>query len=498
MSLGQNFDGSRFGVDSPYCPPDPNGAAGPDHFVELINGRFSVYRKTDGTRIKTSTAEQFWTTAGVNLGSLVPMDPRLVYDPTVGRWFASAVDLNASSPSPNAFLLAVSAGGDPTGVWKAVRFAADPAQPTSADFPTLGLDATGVYLAAYLFRGDTELETNILVSIPKSDLLANPPSAAGRTFFGSLAGANRGYVLQPVVNFDPDPGPAAILAVGSLGLDFETHSNLVTFAIQDAGSQAPALTKPVVIPVQEFSVPINPVQPNGDDGLDDGDTRFSASVCAVNGVLHAVHSVQVSDHAAIRWYRIRTVDNVLLESGTIADVNMDLFYPSIAANGDGVVVIGYNACSSNTFVSCYAVLGEPGNGSTSFGPPLLLQAGQANYSYSPLGNGLYRWGDYSTTCVDPADPYRFWTIQMYPGSTTEWQTRITELKVAVHVLSIGLSGAEITVSWPGTTGVLNLEATDDLATGVWSGPIGEQVSTQGRVRVVVPLSENNRFFRLRR
>ncbi len=48
VSIGLNFTGNAYGVDSPDQPPDSNGAVGPSHFVEFVNGRFSVYDKTTG------------------------------------------------------------------------------------------------------------------------------------------------------------------------------------------------------------------------------------------------------------------------------------------------------------------------------------------------------------------------------------------------------------------------------------------------------------------
>lgn len=36
-------------------------------------------------------------------------------------------------------------------------------------------------------------------------------------------------------------------------------------------------------------------------------------------------------------------------------------------------------------------------------------------------------GDYSTTPLDPVDPRRSWTIQMYPIDPQTWRTRITQL-----------------------------------------------------------------------
>ena len=64
VAIGQNFTASTFNVDSNGDPPDSNGAAGQNHFVELINGRFSVFDKATGAKMKTSTDFVFWQQAG--------------------------------------------------------------------------------------------------------------------------------------------------------------------------------------------------------------------------------------------------------------------------------------------------------------------------------------------------------------------------------------------------------------------------------------------------
>ena len=91
LQIGQNFKGSTFGVDSHLTPADANGAVGPRHFVELINGRFSVYDKTNGSRVQTQTDLAFWRQAGVSFPTgWQTTDPRVVYDPAVERWFAGS------------------------------------------------------------------------------------------------------------------------------------------------------------------------------------------------------------------------------------------------------------------------------------------------------------------------------------------------------------------------------------------------------------------------
>ena len=499
VEIGQNFTGSTYGVDSSLTPPDCNGAAGPDQFVELINGRFTVYAKTNGDRLLTMSSEDFWTSSGLRFGANVfPSDPRLVYDPSVQRWFASAVDVDfsASNGISNRFLLAVSASADAAGIWKGLAFDADPVTGNFADFPTLGLDGNGVYLAAFMFTSASANATDLgqtLVAIPKADLLQSYPTAQHRTWFGLLNSDNYGYVLQPVVNFDTPSGDATVLAMGDLGYDFDPHSNLVSFAIENAaGPAAVTLTMPASINVDPYSVPINPTQPDGNNSLDDGDARLSSKVYQLGGVLYAVHGCQVNDHAALRWYQIRVPGQTVLQSGTIADTNLDLFYPSIAANSSGTVVIGFNGCSTTSFVSSFAVVGDTVDGVTTFGAPILLKSGLESYDRS---GG--RWGDYSSTCVDPADPNRFWTIQMYPVSGGTWATQITEILTAIPKLTMTSSGADVVLSWPGSAVAFDLECAATIDALAWT--VVQQAASwtaKGKVYLRLPATEGAQFFRL--
>ena len=80
------------------------------------------------------------------------------------------------------------------------------------------------------------------------------------------------------------------------------------------------------------------------------------------------------------------------------------------------------------FVSSYAVAGETVAGVTTFGIPMLLKAGVANYHYFPV-NGLSRWGDFSSINVDPTDPNVFWTNQEFVSGPDVWSTQITQIRI---------------------------------------------------------------------
>src|SRR5690349_16553517 len=65
IQIGQNFTGSSFGAPSQADPPDSNGAIGPKHFMEFLNGVVAVYSKTNGVRVQFKTDTKFWSDAGL-------------------------------------------------------------------------------------------------------------------------------------------------------------------------------------------------------------------------------------------------------------------------------------------------------------------------------------------------------------------------------------------------------------------------------------------------
>ena len=499
VAIGQNFTASTFRIDSDSEPPDSDGAAGPVHFVEFINGRFSVFNKSDGVKVQTMTDLTFWNQAGVTFPNTWDVtDPRIVYDPSSQRWFASEIDFDPSGLiNTNRFLLAISATANPAGAWKAVTIPSDPGGNNSADFPTLGLDAQGVYLSGDMFDANSFPVAVTVVSLPKAALLNTSPSTAGLTRFNNLSYTTRGEILQPVTCFDGS-GHGNVLSTGSVGLDVNgnlvTNAALVSSQVQNpAGPGSATLTSATRLSVSPYTAPPFPLQPDGSANLDNGDARFSAIVYEVAGVMYAVHGTQVGVRAALRWYRIDPVQKTVLESGTLNDPTKDLFYPSIAVNPMGTVVIAYNASSASTFISSFAVIGTTSNGVTSFGQPLLLRSGAASYQRTD-STGTSRWGDYSATSVDPADPTRFWTIQEVPASQTAWSTSVTELLTGIPQLSVSSTGQTLQLTWTGT--LFTLESAPSLPNAAWTAVTQGYVTNQGIVTVQIPATGGASFFRL--
>ena len=525
VSLGQNFTGTTFDLNTGITPADANGAVGPAHFVEFINGIVAIYNKTNVASVQRKSNAAFWADAGLIISSdALTTDPRVLYDPVSQRWFATQVDFNATVSDPtsqaNNFLLAVSLTASPTGPWKGFKFQADQDNGYFADFPTLGVDADAVYISGDFYSPGEMPAGPGLVSIPKADLVGATPTIANLHWFGVMDYAVRGEVLQPASCFDGS-AHGNILAIGDIGSDSSPHSNVVSFAVQDAGGTSPSLSAPTDLTVLPYEVPDNAdlgvpqfvaPQPDGSTLLQANDARLSAKVYAVGGVLYAVHTTEVAGRMAIRWYRIRAADHVLLEQGTIADPNLDLFFPSIAANPYGVVMICCNGSSFSSYISSYAYAGQTVNGQTTFGGSFVLKAALFNYHdiNDVLGSLLEtptpsRWGDYSATSVDPADPTHFWTIQMYPSDEDPdigvgiWSTQITEIIATTPPqLAIQTAGTNVLVSWPAYASGYQLQSTTNLTNAAGWSLVPANLSTNSLViSALIPGTAAAQFFRLK-
>jgi hypothetical protein len=426
-------------------------------------------------------------------------DPRIVFDPDSQRWFASMVDFNAVSQRQrgNRFLLAVSASADPTGTWHGFAFAADPVNNYFADFPTLGVDSEAVYMSGDMYRGSSSSIGPSLIAIPKSALLANPPSTNGLTSFGILSYSGRGNILQPAMTSGAASSGALILGMGDLGYNGQPHTTLLASTIQNAANPGGAtLNGASTLNVPPYVIPSNPAQPDGSSNLDDGDNRFSACVRRVGDIAYAVHSVQFGNRVAVRWYVIDAVTRTLLQTGFITDSSLDLFYPSIAANESGTIIIACNGSGSSQFVSSYAVLGETINGNVSFGKLTLLKSGTTSYQ-SPDSSGTSRWGDYGATTVDPSDPNRFWTIQMIAVGSGSWATQITELITTPLLLTIIASANNTVISWPAAATTFQLQHSGDISSPAnWVTVSQSPVIAGNQATVSLPASGSQGFYRL--
>jgi hypothetical protein len=190
-------------------------------------------------------------------------------------------------------------------------------------------------------------------------------------------------------------------------------------------------------------------QPDGTRTIDTDDNRLSGSVVQVGNRIYMTNNIGdgptpgATTHDIVHWIVLDATTDAVLQQGTIGDPNFDFFYPSIAANADGDVVLAFDrsggpATGAAGNISAFAVVGTTTDGLLTFGSPFLLEAGLVD-DYSVLdASNRNRWGDYSATTVDPSDPLVFWTVQEIPIAPAasgrfrnRWATWVTEIEVTV-------------------------------------------------------------------
>ena len=146
-----NFEGLEF--TDPVFPPDPNGAAGPNHFVEIVNTSFGVYSKTGTLLYGPAEISTLFAGFGGRCQTTNGGDPIVLYDRYANRWLISQLAFNA--PRIGAWsdfhqCVAVSATSDPLGAYNRYDFLIS--QTLLNDYPKIAVWPDGYYLTFNQYR----------------------------------------------------------------------------------------------------------------------------------------------------------------------------------------------------------------------------------------------------------------------------------------------------------------------------------------------------------
>jgi hypothetical protein len=426
-ALDNNFAGlGNPAVGSDIIPPDTNGAAGPNHLVSILNSDFGVFDKA-GNILSQVTLGSFWNSVW-GLSPVVtnppsPFDPKVLFDQHSGRFIAVSV---AGLDAPNSWLLiAVSSTDNAMGTWTKVKIDADLDNTVQgiggADFPGLGVDTENIYVAANMFSG-TYIDPKAW-AIPKAQLLVGSPLSNWYEF-RNLPGMDSS--MQPAHTFGT-PGAEYIVYEGSGNL----HVAAVTFP-----GGVPTWTDLGSVTVASFtSTSFLPGVPQlgNSNTIDSGDTRVLNGVYR-NGTLWTTHHVNNGGKLEVAWYGIDPGSLTVSTQGRISHSSRWYVYPSIAVNQDNDVAVGFSGSSATEYISGYYTARKSGDASGTMQPVTLLKSGESDYFKTfgridpSTGLPANRWGDYSSTTVDPNDNVSFWTLQEYAmtpdqaGARSRWAT----------------------------------------------------------------------------
>jgi hypothetical protein len=172
---------------SGFRPYDPSGAAGPNHYVQMINSTtFKVHNKSTGTVILTGTLGNLWSPATGNSG-----DPIVLYDKPANRWLLAQFGTQADRK----IYIAISTSGDPTGSYYTYTYVS----PSFPDYLKFSVWQDGYYMTSNQPQKVFAFErSQMLIGNPASRSLYTsyaPPQGGG--FFCPLAGDASDGVLPP-------------------------------------------------------------------------------------------------------------------------------------------------------------------------------------------------------------------------------------------------------------------------------------------------------------
>lgn len=443
-----NFDQNTANTGFFQIPPDPMGAAGPNHVVNVVNSSIQWFSKAGGPPQNHQSLRAFFA----NVPTTGTFDPKVIYDHHAGRFVVVTLErVFASPPAANSpgnqsrIFVAVSDDSDPNGTWYRHVINAKTVIGTTerwADFPGLAVDEEAIYITNNMFgfAGTQPFGGVRLWIIGKTSFYAGGPASVNIYDPIALANANaegEGAVAttaQPALVFDAPAGfgtylmqygglnDGANIYLGAIEVrnplsspSFVGHFLLIgPFPAFDnllsAFPGAPQLGSTRTIATNDRRVSNNPVM------------RMN-NVYLAAPMLSPATAGADANHVTARWFRVdatNTAAPLLADHGSIGGEDIAsgtrTFFPSVAVNCAGDLAVGFAASGPNIHPGAYFTGRQAADPPGQTNPAGTLRAGVDVYvrafQPNPLLTPTSRWGDYSGTFVDPADN-TFWVFNEY-------------------------------------------------------------------------------------
>ena len=421
------------------APPDTTGDIGPNHYVQWVNLRYSIYTLTRGANNEITgfnvvpgfpkNGNVVWQGFGGRCGSDNDGDPIVQYDQLADRWVLTQF---AVSGQPYTQCVAVSTSPDPTGTYHRYAFSYER---SFNDYPKMGVWPDGYYITYNMFRNGRSFTGNTVCAFERDKMLIG---TSARQLCVNTTG---GHSLEPAdlegTTLPPAGSPNLLMSLTTSTVQFWR------FAVNWTAGTGTLTGPTTVAGVAAFSRACGGgacvVQPGTTTRLDTlADRlmyRLSYRKFATHEALVINHSVTSGTGVGIRWYELRNAAGqtfgsaapVLFQQGTFAPSNDFRWMASAAMDKTGGIAIGYNISSSTIVPSIRYAYRGPADPLGTMGNETSALAGVG----SQTGN-LTRWGDYSTISVDPVDGCTMvFTTQFQPANGSfNWSTFIHSFKLS--------------------------------------------------------------------
>jgi hypothetical protein len=458
LSNQDNFNIFGFRVN----PPDPNGAVGPNNYVEIINLVFGVYDKAGNLLLGPVDTGSLWAGFAIPDCTDPSGDPVVVYDQLEDRWLLSQF----TTRGPTFYnCVAISQTGDPTGTYFRYAFSTGVNFP---DYPKYGLWRNSYIITTREFGPTIEYGIGVY-ALERDKMLAGDPNARVVRFFldgnapGMLPLVGDG-LLPPDIDGRRMPAngaPAPLVGTqddnASYGATFDAL-NIWELSVKWQANPIASINLKTQLSVASFDsiFPCNPNPPvtNSRDCLPQPgitDPRQYLDILSYRqrptfrlayrnfGTYESLVTNQSVEAlpgvAGARWYEIRRTGGTysVYQQGTfVPNDGVHRWMGSIAQDKNGNMALGYSVVNGTDVYPGIRYTGRLK------GDPL----GQMTLGEGTIidGTGVQRttnsrWGDYTDMTVDPTDDCTFWYVNEYytlagqQSSLAGWQTRIASFKL---------------------------------------------------------------------
>ncbi|HEV2237756.1 MAG TPA: hypothetical protein VGR57_13945 [Ktedonobacterales bacterium] len=443
-------------------PPDMGLAVSPQWVVQGVNTSWAVY-DTHGN-LQPGWPKTFFDFAGVadhgacDGGVPFMSDPRALYDPGTGRFFAAALEVEGAfgvnnCPFLSIYWIAVSATSDPNGVWNIYAFDMTLGTTNGADFTMVGFDSIGLYFSANMFTQDGsaysyaevfgvnkhQMEANLDVTAPGYfNLLVNGPFGSyvadtvqpAQTEGQALSNSGEAFV-DTLNGFDPATGAGCTSPT-------DACQGLAVWTMHP-GQNGPASLGFSFVPTKPYYVPPPADQTTCKQCIDSSDLRISATPVERDGALYAGWETGVDNGtqivAGIEWAQLDTrgpgATGVANDYYFIAGGDDAVVYPALMPDNSGALFMVFDHMSATVNPEVRLTVRQPGGDFQANGT--LIKAGEGPYRPTRCGHNIpvCRWGDYSATSYDGVAGDHVWFAGQFtipvPAFSRNWGTWIGEI-----------------------------------------------------------------------
>jgi hypothetical protein len=355
-------------------------------------------------------------------------DPRVIHDDTYNRFVVIAFAFPEPSGAQFQFI-AVSVTDDALGPWYIFSF--DTAPITSFglwDFDQLGMDDQAIIITANVFG--TPGLASILVFLNKQHLYY------GMGVSGCLfQDTNYNWAPPKVLDL------ARITWLVLVNVNFSTTAAKAV-GYSSTGQLCPKVEATTAIAIKAWSMPPSAAQPGTNLTLDTMDGRFQNKSTQYgdpdlgqNTLVWNAHAVFDSGFSDALLYRFdvtagTSTEAIFIASGTSYDWN-----PSIAVDTTGHVFVTWSSIDPTNGINAQVRIGSCHSGSFACfpGPGFPVQQSSSFLFANPAGfDSVQRWGDYSSTVIDPDEAWVFNEEIDNPDQGTvgdSWGSRIVNFTI---------------------------------------------------------------------